>query len=198
MGILNRPRDSPRQFLLYLDNFIDSIECVNVFVHRMANLAVLRTPPSYICCRTDKLAHWWATSNYSVEIVPAVSEMIMYNSLLHTVKINRGTFCSWFKKIYCGSCRTATQLDCRNWSGWWFRKCHLIQQKPLLQGPSQQPSFAMWTVSQTSHPRDVISHASITLSQDPNKLGIFLRKQTLSMRQQMFHICCADVKGLKP
>lgn len=58
--------------------------------------------------------------------------------------------------------------------------------------------FAVWTVSQTSHPRDVISHASITLCQDPNKLGIFLKKQTLSMRQQMLHICCADVKDLKP
>lgn len=59
-------------------------------------------------------------------------------------------------------------------------------------------SFAMWIASQTSHPRDVISHTSITLSQDPNKLGIFLRKQTLSIRQQMFHICCADAQGLKP
>lgn len=57
--------------------------------------------------------------------------------------------------------------------------------------------FAMWIVSQTSYPRDMISHTNITLSQDPNMLRIFLRKQTLSMRQQMFHICCADVKGLK-
>lgn len=32
MGILNRPRDSPSQFLLYLDNFIDSIECINVSI----------------------------------------------------------------------------------------------------------------------------------------------------------------------
>lgn len=57
--------------------------------------------------------------------------------------------------------------------------------------------FAMWIVSQTSHPRDVISHASITLCQDPSKLRIFLKKQTLSMRQQMLHICCADVQDLK-
>lgn len=54
--------------------------------------------------------------------------------------------------------------------------------------------FAMWVVTQTSHPRDV----SITLCQDPNKLGIFLKKQILSMRQQMLHICCADVRELKP
>lgn len=53
--------------------------------------------------------------------------------------------------------------------------------------------FSMWVVTQTSHPRDVISHVSITLCQDPNKLGIFLKKQILSMRQQMLHICCADV-----
>lgn len=46
MGILNRHRDSPRQFLLFLDHFIDTIECVNVFVHGMANLAVLGTSPS--------------------------------------------------------------------------------------------------------------------------------------------------------
>lgn len=59
-------------------------------------------------------------------------------------------------------------------------------------------SFAMWIASQTSHPREVISHRSITLSQDPSKLEIFLRKQTLSVRQQMSHICCADVQGLKP
>ena len=57
--------------------------------------------------------------------------------------------------------------------------------------------LALWIVSQTSHPRDVISHASITLCQDPSKLGIFLKKQTLSMRQQMLHICCADVQDLK-
>jgi len=59
-------------------------------------------------------------------------------------------------------------------------------------------AFAMWIVSQTSHPRDVISHASITLCQDPNKSGIFLKKQTFSVRQQMLHICCADAQDLKP
>lgn len=98
MGVLNRHKDSPRQFLLYLDHFIDSIECVNVFIYGMANLAVLGTSPSCTCCRTDKLTHWWAISNYSVEIVPAVSEMIMQNSLLHRVKISRGCFAHGLRK----------------------------------------------------------------------------------------------------
>ena len=57
MGILNRPRDSPWQMLLYLDHFIDTIECVDVFIYGMANLAVLGTSPSSTCCRTDKLTH---------------------------------------------------------------------------------------------------------------------------------------------
>lgn len=79
-----------------------------------------------------------------------------------------------------------------------------------VRGPSSDPAevtvagtltivtpFAIWIVIQISHPRDVISHASIILCQDPNKLGIFLKKQTLSMRKQMLHICCADVQDLK-
>lgn len=154
--------------------------------------------PSHTFCRTNKLTHWWAISNYSIEIVPAVAKMVMQNSLLHTAKINRGCVPHGLRKAtvdHIGlqhSWTTGTEQDGGSGSVTWSSR------RQCFRDPDNSHLFAMWILSQTSHPRDVISHASITLSQDPNKLGIFLRKQTLSIRQQMFHICCADVQGLKP
>lgn len=59
--------------------------------------------------------------------------------------------------------------------------------------------FAMWIVSQTSHPRDVISHASVSLCQDPSKLRIFLKKQTLHETTDVAHLLCrcARLEGLE-
>lgn len=115
----------------------------------------------------------------------------MQNSLLHPVKINRGCFTHGLRKS------TVDDVGLHTAGLQELSRMVFQEVSPVAGTLTTATSFAMWLVSQTSHPRDVISHASITLSQDSNKLGIFLRKQTLSIRQQMFHICCADVQGLK-
>lgn len=105
--------------------------------------------------------------------------MVMQNSLLHTVKINRGCFAHGLRNPKVDHVGLQQEL-----SGMVVQEVSPDPAEDIDSGTlTTATSFAMWTVSQTSHPRDVISHASTTLSQDPNKLGIFLRKQTLSIRQ---------------
>lgn len=116
--------------------------------------------------------------------------MVMQNSLLHTAKINRGCVPHGLRKAtvdHIGlqhSWTTGTEQDGGSGSVTWSSR------RQCFRDPDNSHLFAMWILSQTSHPRDVISHASITLSQDPNKLGIFLRKQTLHKTTDVSHLLC--------